>query len=334
MKRTGIFIVGSAMGLLSGHVMASGFGVSYQSVSAMGNAYAGAGVLSDNASNQWFNPATLAELRKTEISIPLHQVWVDTTFKADSDGTFAGVIPQAGTGPGDFDDVEPFVGSAFLAVPISDTMTFGLSVVSPFGTKIEYESGWGNAYAGTPLGTVTAGDLYATESDLQTVNINPSLAIQVTDNLNVGLGISYQTLDADIRNAATRLEGDDDAYGWNLGLTYSPDDNNHFGVAYRSEMSYEVEGDITFSTVGAGLSTGRESRGAGAYSGTAEIDLPATLVSMPAICRTEPNCRWGRMDGMELLDALVVESPIWHSIQRKNSTGRIPRGILGLNHPE
>ena len=43
MKRTGIFIVGSAMGLLSGHVMASGFGVSYQSVSAMGNAYAGAG---------------------------------------------------------------------------------------------------------------------------------------------------------------------------------------------------------------------------------------------------------------------------------------------------
>ena len=87
MKRTGIFIVSSAMGLLSGHVMASGFGVSYQSVSAMGNAYAGAGVLGDNASNQWFNPATLAELRKTEISIPLHQVWVDTTFKADSDGT-------------------------------------------------------------------------------------------------------------------------------------------------------------------------------------------------------------------------------------------------------
>ncbi|MAX55286.1 MAG: long-chain fatty acid transporter [Alcanivoracaceae bacterium] len=336
MKRTGIFIVGSAMGLLSGHVMASGFGVSYQSVSAMGNAYAGAGVLSDNASNQWFNPATLAELRKTEISIPLHQVWVDTTFKVDSDGTFAGVIPQAGTGPGDFDDVEPFVGSAFLAVPISDTMTFGLSVVSPFGTKIEYESGWGNAYAGTPLGTVTAGDLYATESDLQTVNINPSLAIQVTDNLNVGLGISYQTLDADIRNAATRLEGDDDAYGWNLGLTYSPDDNNHFGVAYRSEMSYEVEGDITFSTVGAGLSTAAGNPVApGAYSGTAEIDLPATLQLSYAGDLSDRTQLLLGVEWMEWssLDALVVESPsLAFNPTEEFDWENTARYSLGLNH--
>ncbi len=208
MKKTGVLIVGSTIGLLSGQLMASGFAVSYQSVSAMGTAYAGAGVLSENASNQWYNPATLAGLRATEISIPLHQVWVDTAFKSDSDGMSL-FGPQVGQGSGDFDDVEPFVGSAFLAVPISETMTFGLSIVSPFGTKIEYESGWGNAYLTPPppagLGTVTAGDFYATESDLQTVNINPSLGIQLTDNLNVGIGINYQTLDADIRNAATRL---------------------------------------------------------------------------------------------------------------------------------
>jgi len=236
--------------------MASGFGVSYQSVSAMGTAYAGAAVLSENASNQWYNPATLAGLKKTELSLALHQVWVDTNFEADG-----------AAGPGNLDDIEPFVGSGFLAVPIGETMTFGLAITSPFGTKVEYENNWGNALS--PVGPFS-GDFYSTESDLQTININPSLGIQLTDNLNVGLGVSYQTLDADIENAGTRLEGDDDTYGWNLGLTYSPDDNNHFGVAYRSKMKFEVDGDITFKPAVAGPL-------AGTYSGSADVDLPASL---------------------------------------------------------
>ena len=339
MKKTGVLIVGSTIGLLSGQLMASGFAVSYQSVSAMGTAYAGAGVLSENASNQWYNPATLAGLRATEISIPLHQVWVDTAFKSDSDGMSL-FGPQVGQGSGDFDDVEPFVGSAFLAVPISETMTFGLSIVSPFGTKIEYESGWGNAYLTPPppagLGTVTAGDFYATESDLQTVNINPSLGIQLTDNLNVGIGINYQTLDADIRNAATRLEGDDDAIGWNLGLTYSPDDNNHFGVAYRSEMSYEVEGDISFSDAGALLSAlGGNPVAPGSYSGSADIDLPASLQLSYA---GDLSDRTQLLLGVEWtewssLDALVVESPdLAFNPTEEFDWENTARYSLGLNH--
>ena len=267
MKKTGAVLVGSALSLVAGHAAASGFSVSYQSVSALGTAYAGAGVLSENASNQWYNPATLAGLKQAELSAAVHQVWVDTTFEADSDGSFAGLIPQSGVGPGDFEDVEPFVGSLFMAVPISDMMTFGLGVNAPFGTKIEYEDNWGNAIS--PLGT-GSGDFYATESDLKTYNVNPSLGIQVTDNLNVGVGVSYQRLDADIRNAGTRLEGDDDSYGWNLGLTYSPDDNNHFGVAYRSKIDYDVEGDITFNPVVAGPL-------AGTYEGETSVDLPASL---------------------------------------------------------
>ena len=256
MKKTGALLIGSALGLAAGQTMASGFGVSYQSVSAMGTAYAGAAVLSENASNQWYNPATLAGLKKTELSLALHQVWVDTNFEADG-----------AAGPGNLYDIEPFVGSGFLAVPIGETMTFGLAITSPFGTKVEYENNWGNALS--PVGPFS-GDFYSTESDLQTININPSLGIQLTDNLNVGLGVSYQTLDADIENAGTRLEGDDDTYGWNLGLTYSPDDNNHFGVAYRSKMKFEVDGDITFKPAVAGPL-------AGTYSGSADVDLPASL---------------------------------------------------------
>ncbi|MED5387457.1 MAG: OmpP1/FadL family transporter [Pseudomonadota bacterium] len=312
MKKTGVVLVGSALSLLAGNAAASGFSVSYQSVSALGTAYAGAGVLSENAANQWYNPATLAGLKQAELSAAVHQVWVDTTFEADRDGSFAGLIPQSGVGPGDFEDVEPFVGSLFLAVPVSDMVTFGLGVNAPFGTKIEYEDNWGNSYL-TPLGPVSAGDLYSTESDLKTYNINPSIGVQLTDALSVGVGVSYQRLDADIRNAATRLDGDDDSYGWNLGLTYSPDDNNHFGVAYRSKIEYDVEGDITFSQLGANLTNfqaGGPVVAPGSYSGEASVDLPASLQLSYAGDLSDRTQILMGVEWMEWssLDELVVES--------------------------
>jgi len=306
MKKTGAVLVGSALSLVAGHAAASGFSVSYQSVSALGTAYAGAGVLSENASNQWYNPATLAGLKQAELSAAVHQVWIDTTFEGDASTT------PFGNAPGDFDDVEPFVGSAFLAVPLSDMMTFGLAVNAPFGTKIEYEENWGNQVA-PPIFPVPAGtgDFYSTESDLKTYNVNPSLGIQLTDNLNVGVGVSYQRIDADIRNAATRLEGDDDGYGWNLGLTYSPDDNNHFGVAYRSKIEYDVEGDISFTPLGASLSTLQGNPVApGSYSGKASVDMPASLQLSYAGDLSDRTQILMGVEWMEWssLDQLVVES--------------------------
>lgn len=257
MKIRGALIAGSVLSLASGTAAASGFGVSYQSVSAMGTAYAGSAVLSEDATNQWYNPATLAGLNTAEVSIAAHQVWIDTTFKADGP-----------SGPGDFEDVEPFVGSVFMAMPFNDRVTFGLGINAPFGTKIEYEDNWGNALS--PTGVPAAGDFYAQTSDVQTLNVNPAVGIQITDNLRLGAGVNYQQIEADIENAATRLEGDDDAYGWNVGLTYSPDEYNHFGVAYRSEISYDIDGDITFKPASAGPFAGQ-------YSGKTSLDLPAVL---------------------------------------------------------
>lgn len=257
MKIRGALIAGSVLSLASGTAAASGFGVSYQSVSAMGTAYAGSAVLSEDATNQWYNPATLAGLNTAEVSIAAHQVWIDTSFQANG-----------ASGPGDFEDVEPFVGSAFLALPFNDRVTFGLGINAPYGTKIEYEDNWGNALS--PTGVPAAGDFYAQTSDVQTININPAVGIQITDNLRLGAGVNYQQIDADIENAATRLEGDDDAFGWNVGLTYSPDESNHFGVAYRSEISYDIDGDITFKPASAGPFAGQ-------YSGKTSLDLPAVL---------------------------------------------------------
>jgi len=307
MKIRGALIAGSVLSLASGTAAASGFGVSYQSVSAMGTAYAGSAVLSEDATNQWYNPATLAGLNTAEVSIAAHQVWIDTTFEANG-----------ASGPGDFEDVEPFVGSAFLAMPFNDRVTFGLGINAPFGTKIEYEDNWGNALS--PTGVPASGDFYAQTSDVQTININPAVGIQITDNLRLGAGVNYQQIDADIENAATRLEGDDDAFGWNVGLTYSPDESNHFGVAYRSEISYDIDGDITFKP-GAfpGVPGAIVDQLAGQYSGETGLDLPAVLQLSYAGDLT---------DRTQLL--LGVERTDWSSLDRlvidHSGTQQVPVG--------
>ncbi len=317
MKIRGALIAGSVLSLASGTAAASGFGVSYQSVSAMGTAYAGSAVLSEDATNQWYNPATLAGLNTAEVSIAAHQVWIDTSFQANG-----------ASGPGDFEDVEPFVGSAFLALPFNDRVTFGLGINAPYGTKIEYEDNWGNALS--PTGVPASGDFYAQTSDVQTININPAVGIQITDNLRLGAGVNYQQIDADIENAATRLEGDDDAFGWNVGLTYSPDESNHFGVAYRSEISYDIDGDITFKP-GAfpGVPGAIVDQLAGQYSGETGLDLPAVLQLSYAGDLT---------DRTQLL--LGVERTDWSSLDRlvidHSGTQQVPVGggaTVGLPNP-
>ena len=327
MKIRGALIAGSVLSLASGTAAASGFGVSYQSVSAMGTAYAGSAVLSEDATNQWYNPATLAGLHTAEVSIAAHQVWVDTTFKANG-----------ASGPGDFEDVEPFVGSAFLAMPFNDRVTFGLGITAPYGTKIEYEDNWGNANGGPSSAFFpTTGDPYAQTSDVQTININPAVGIQITDNLRLGAGVNYQQIEADIENAATRLEGDDDAFGWNVGLTYSPDDYNHFGVAYRSEISYDIDGDITFKPAGVAASLagagvpgpaipGATAALAGQYSGKTSLDLPAVLQLSYAGDLT---------DRTQLL--LGVERTDWSSLDRlvidHDGTQTALGGLASLPNP-
>ncbi|EKF74197.1 long-chain fatty acid transporter [Alcanivorax hongdengensis A-11-3] len=328
--KTHALLIGSAISLAAGQAMATGFAVSEQSVSAQGTAYAGAAALSENASNQWFNPATLAGLKKAEITAAVQQVIIDTSFKSNG-----------ASGPGDFKDLDPVVGSAFLALPLSDMMTFGLGINAPFGTKIEYEDNWGNvATDGLAALSPTTGDRYATMSDLKTYNVNPALGIQVTDNLNVGVGLSYQRIDADIESAFTRLEGDDDSYGWNIGLTFDADDNNHFGLAYRSKVEYDIDGDITFSPlplIAQGTPPATANALAGKYNGSTSLDMPASAQFSYAGDLSDRTQILFGVEWMEWssLDKLVIKhdgAPIPSPVVQEFDWGNTTRYSAGVRH--
>lgn len=255
--------------LLAGPAFGAGFAVSEQSASALGTAYAGTGVLGEDASYQFYNPATLALFDETQLSVALHYLYIDTDFEDGNPGT-----------PGNFDDVKEPIGSAFLAVPMGsrDDVVFGLTINAPHGTILEYDPFWGGVDTG---GGFSTGELYAQKSDLKTINVNPAVSWRINDMVSIGAGISWQRLEAELENAATRLKGDDDAWGWNIGALVEFLPGHRIGVSWRESIDYDVEGDVTFSPEGiAVMDPSLPPAAIGALAGKYDAD---TSVTLPAV---------------------------------------------------
>ena len=113
----------------------------------------------------------------------------------------------------------------------------GLGISSPFGLKTEYDANnWIGSYQGI-------------KSKITTVNYNPSLAWKVNDKVSLGLGFSYQTLDAELTSAvpgvlrSSQLKGDDASWGWNAGALFTLSPAMRVGISYRSAVDYTLEGN-------------------------------------------------------------------------------------------
>ncbi|MCK5639143.1 MAG: outer membrane protein transport protein, partial [Gammaproteobacteria bacterium] len=164
---------------------------------------------------------------------------------------------------------------------LQNGMKFGVGVNVPFGLATKYNKDWVGRY-------------HAVESHLQALNINPSIAKQFNDKLAVGFGLNVQRIDVKLSSAIdltslcefavcggpypdgfADLTGDSIGYGWNAGLTYEISPETRMGLAYRSKVSQDVDGNADFtipSPLDAGLAplftdTGLKS----------SVDLPATL---------------------------------------------------------
>jgi long-chain fatty acid transport protein len=162
-----------------------------------------------------------------------------------------------------------FVPNMYFAVPINAQWTFGLGVNAPFGLTTEYDDGWIGRYQ-------------ALKSQIQTINVNPVLSWKATPTLAIGVGVNYQYIKATLTNnvnysgallsaaggagiapgsptfnaiaGATRgldskaqVKGEDGAWGWNVGFAWDATPQLRLGFSYRSEIQYDVSGDIDFS---------------------------------------------------------------------------------------
>ena len=150
----------------------------------------------------------------------------------------------------------------YAGVPLPGGVSLGLGVNVPFGLETKYPGDWVGRY-------------HAVKSELKTVNINPAVAWRPVPWLAAGAGFQAQYADGTLSNAVdfgtigaangipgsvpggqdgfARLNGDDWAYGWNVGAMVEPRAGTRLGVAYRSKIEHTLSGDVDFSGDDAGI---------------------------------------------------------------------------------
>ncbi len=235
---------------------AAGFYLQEQSVSGLGNAFAGQVATPRDSSIVYFNPAGMTHLKGTNINVGVHVIAPNSEM--DNTGS---VIPFGGA-TGD-DGGNPYSASPIPNMSIShetikDKLWLGAVVAAPFGLGSDYGDDWFGRYD-------------STKTKLKTIEITPSFAYKFSEKFSVGGGLTYQIAHAKLDSisnggagdVSSRLEGDDTSFGWNIGVLYEPIDGTVLGAHYRSNIYQELEGELVSSLLPGGQ-----------LSATAELNTP------------------------------------------------------------
>ncbi|MFZ4857374.1 MAG: OmpP1/FadL family transporter [Desulfuromonadaceae bacterium] len=231
--------------------LAAGLKVNEQGAKAMGmgNAFA---AQADDPSALFFNPAGIAFLKGTQVSLGATTIYIPQT-------EFSGTAPLSGTAPGSVGSsmiyektkedlaVAPtaYVTHSFEGMPV--TVGLGINSIYPLARSWDDSS----AFRAEVMNI-----------SVKSINFQPTVAYRF-DNWNLavaaGLDVTHALLSMQKAAYATPatpgtayelgnlgLEGTATDVGYNLGLKWKALPNLSFGVAYRSEVELKVEGDANF----------------------------------------------------------------------------------------
>ncbi len=255
LHKANYYLISILVLIMSSTAFSAGFQISEQSGTGLGRAFAGFGVINDDLSNAFYNPAGLTWKDGTQIQVSGYLIDGKSRFSTDDGATnldFRGFgIPVLSPNGGSNDDGATFgvVPNLYFKMDLTDRIVYGFSITAPFGLATDYDRDWVGRYQ-------------AKESDLLTVNINPSLAYKVSDSFSIGAGLVAEYAKATLSQALSNgpavppappfpasadgfseVKGDDWSYGWNIGFMYHPDPTFRAGIGYRSKIAHKLDGD-------------------------------------------------------------------------------------------
>ena len=255
--------------ILAPQARAAGFALHEQGASGLGNAYAGAAAVAEDATTVWWNPAGMARLGAGKHFAAAGAYIVPSTKFNNGASQTAALSNPALNGTGGDAGESKLVPSFFYAMDLGPQLNFGLGVSVPFGLATKYDSSWIGRFQGI-------------ESQVETVNINPALSFKLSDKVSIGGGISYQQGKVNLVSAVNYsaiafsqggapalgavggpgVEGqnttqvDGNAWGYNLGALFNVLPATRVGIHYRSSLDYDLTGHTNFSNRPAALAAG------------------------------------------------------------------------------
>ncbi|MBB3142339.1 OmpP1/FadL family transporter [Halomonas organivorans] len=270
--------------LAAGQAAASGFQVREQSAKTLANAFSNSAAGAEDASFMAYNPAAIGNIDGSQVAGGVS--YIDATFELQ-DAEASNVLGMPYFSDASGEGGESAVVPSFAAkTQLNERWDLGLAIYSPYGLSTKYDEDWIGRY-------------HAIETELKTIDIQPTLNYRATDRLNLAVGLRAQYADATLSNAidfgaaaaqmgsplATpgqndvigELTGDDWGYGYTLGALFQATERTRFGVSYRSEVDLTLEGDLDVSGTDP-LSDGAIAAGqVSDMGGSADLTTPASL---------------------------------------------------------
>lgn len=293
-------------------------------VSAASLARAHAGDASDNtdATAVYYNPALLTRLKRMQFIIGATDYAIHGEFSKTSATDLTGQPLSGGNGGdmGSHNRLGSGVTPAFsFAAPLNNRTVFGIGLNVPFGLTTTYD---GNSVL----------RYQAQYTSIEVIDINPSVAYQVSNDFSIGFGVDAAYWEAKLTNQIDygavcysklgpitcnnlglypqshdgyfQISGTDWAYGWNAGLAWHHGPTT-VGLAYRSRLFFNVAGTAEYNNVPAVFSSSGAFRNTGANTRVSlpdTIDLSWTqdLDSAWSLSATLRYVRWGVFNGFTI----------------------------------
>jgi long-chain fatty acid transport protein len=246
----------------AGSASASGFQLQNQTGSGNGNAFAGAAATAEDAGTIFFNPAGMALLSRGH-NISLSGTLINRSIEFSNQGsttTNATFFPLP-SGDGGNAGGLGILPHAYWSYGISQDLTIGLGMGPTFGNTTEYDFDFTGRNAGYYF-------------SMHQFNINPSVAWKVSEKVSLGAGINFAHNESHFKQGVALVDptgalsggarryaagnfldvkGDDWAIGYNLGAMFQVLPTTRVGIAYRSELKFELEGQQNYNSPNSAL---------------------------------------------------------------------------------
>lgn len=236
-----IMLIGIA---ISNCVFASAYQVYELGTPIIGTAAVGQAANTYDASTAYFNPAGMGFLPGINYMLGAQVMVPKIYFSHNASNTIAG------DNGGDAGLLTPGM-DIYFTYRYSPCLAFGVSLTSPYGGSLTYDDGW-------------VGRFIVQQALFYTINLNPSMAYRFNHCLSVGAGVSLEYMnlqqttafpidttgitlaDGILVDGQINIKTANYAPGFNLGVMFSPNDATKIGIAYRSQITHKLHGNLTF----------------------------------------------------------------------------------------
>lgn len=249
--------------------MAAGFQLAEYSATGLGRAFAGEAAMADNASAQFRNPAMMTYLEGTQISTGA--IYVDPNI--DVKGELSSPAVPGMTIPTQAKDIahSAVIPNFYISHRVNDQWAIGLAMATNYGMETE-------------LGGEFLGTIFGNQANIMSVEINPNIAYKINEQFSVGAGVRYVMGEGHFGAAMPTMlggddlkymEGDDTAWGWQLGAAWQINERNRIGFNYRSAVDLKLKGEASGLAYDK-MAAMQNQQPSATYAGSLALTLPAT----------------------------------------------------------